>query len=341
MLPPIRVTPTEESQEFAKKLTAELQGILQFMLMGNPVELTPFEAFSMPIPTYLKAYKKKSILVTIDIEGKEDDKIYVFFEFNSAIVLGSYLRQHPELVIKTKLEAQEFPDIAEDAFGEIGNQFTGALDRSVRHLSNAELHLIMDFKKNIFPDEQISEEFFIPKKEYIVWLSTLTLEPWSKEKLTMLIPQPIFENIIGQRVTYVGLIPERVALFTWDKAFGKLVKDQVESRYCEIHLKDDLSDMVHSSKEMKYSIMVIDLESIAIPLPHDIDMFIKRFVKAGGQSSKRMWVSMQNANPETVANLTEAGLKGVTNADSKKELANWIKTQVKEIRAAKEEAKGK
>lgn len=329
MLKPIRVTPTEQSQEFAFKLTSELETILQFMLMGNPCELTPFEAFSMPISTYLQAYRKKSVLITVDIEGSETDKIYIFFEFTSAIVLGCYLRQQPELVIKAKVKSQEFPGIAQDAFGEIGNQFTGALDRSIRHLSNAELHLVMDFEKNIFPDEKIAEDFFIKRKEYIVWVSTLTLEPYSKEKLTMLIPQNVFEKIIGQRITLVGLIPQKVAFYSHDKEFAKYVKENVESRYCFVDIQDDLGDIVHCAKSSEYSIVVLDFPEVSLPVPHDIDMFIKRILKTNFQNSKKVWVSVQNATPSSVDALQFAGLRSASLADAKKDLIPWINNTVK------------
>ena len=334
MLPPIRITPTKQNQELSQRLATELENILQLILMGNSITLAPFEAFSMPIATYLRVYKKKSVIVNIDIENKPNDKIYMFFEFNSAIVLGSYLRQQSESVIKSKIESQEFLNITADAFDEISNQFTGALDRSIRHLSSTNLHLVMNFEKNLFPDDKISEEFFISKKEYIVWLSTLTLEPYTKEKLTILIPQPIFENVVGQRITYVDLIPEHVALYSPSSNFAKMVKGKIESRYCEVDIIASLEDIIRSAEQMKHSILAIDFGVVAMPLPPRIDIFFQHFIKTGAQNSKRTWIYIQGAdlNPRTA--LTAIGLTemaGVTIADSREDLAPWLQMQIKKL----------
>lgn len=335
MLKPIRVLPSEQSDEFSLKLKNELQKILQFVVMGNPVELTPFDAFSMPIDTYLQAYQKRSVLLTIDIEGRDEDKIYVFFEFNSAIVLGCYLRQQPELVIKSKIQTQEFPKIAEDAFGEIGNQFTGALDRSIRHLSNADLHLVMDFKKNIFPDQKITEKFFIQKREYIVWISTLALPPYSKEKLTMLIPHSIFQKIVGQRIRLVGITPTKVAFYSWDKEFSELLKGRAESRFCELTVVEDIEDIIHCAKDENHSLIALDFPDLDAPLPMKLELFVKRLIKTNALVKKRVWVSLKVPKPEVIAAFHAIGVHQVTTADAKKELANWINQQIQELRGEK------
>lgn len=331
MLKPIRVLPSDVIDIFSANLAVELTNTLKFILMGYPVELTPFEAYSMPIDTFFDTYKKKSVMLKVDVEGVDDQRIHSFFEFNTAIVLGCLMRQMQDSMIQGMLTSQSFSGPVPDAFGEIGNQFTGTLDRVLRNLSRDPIHLILDFKKKVFPDETIAIEQFENKEEYIVWSSTITIQGYGKQKLMVLFPQSLFERIIGQKIRLAGIVPKKVILYSHDKNFASYLQERIQSRYFQMELAADPGDIVHLSKDPTTALICFDFGTIQFPLTHDMKIFAKRINLAKISPDIPMWFSMINPRHDICLELEANGLRGTTLADSKKELENWIRAQLKKI----------
>ena len=145
----------------------------------------------MPIESYIAAYKKKSILVKIFVEKAYVGEVYWFFEFQSAVVLGGMLRMLPAPALAEKVAKGEFDATDQDAFGEVGNQLSGILDRAFRTLTRKNIHLRMDFNKKVYPDETIKLETFLNREEYVVLLSEVNIPSQCKQKLTLLLPRSL------------------------------------------------------------------------------------------------------------------------------------------------------
>ena len=331
MLKPVRVLPSESGDDSLKRSAGDLAGTLSFILMGHHVEMTPFEAFCMPVATYLHSYKRKSVLLNIEIESDPTRKIYAFFEFNSAIIYGAIMRQLQEGLIQSKLGAGDFSGPIREAFNEIGNQFTGSLDRIVRSNTHAKAHLVLDFKKQVYPDEQIAPEHFIDNEEYVVWLSDMTIEGYPKQKLTIMFPQSFFEEMIGQRLKLQGINQRKVMLYSWDKEFAKRIAEKVYSRHFVAQLVDNYTDMVHLGKETGVALVCIDLDRVTSPIPHDIKIFAKRMQNAKIPDSVPIWVSTVNPSQDIKLELEREGLRGVNVRDAKKDLLGWIHEQLAKI----------
>ena len=324
MLKPVKIVPTELSEEFLARAASDLSGTMSFILLGHPVELSPFESFCMPVETYLKTYRRKSVLIDIQIENDETRKIYGFFDFNSAILMGGIMRQIQEGVVKAKLDSQDFSGPIRDAFGEIANQFTGSLDRILRANSHANAHLIVDFKKHIFPDEAVNPEHFIEDEEYVVWISTLTVQGFTPQKLTVLFPQSFYEQMLGQRLRLQGITQRKVLLYSWDKSFARMISDKIESRHFAVELVDTYTDLVHLSKDPNCCLICIDFGNLPSPLSHDLKIFAKRMLNAKIPDSIPFWVSMANPNQELLSEIERDGLRGTNIRDAKKDLLPWI-----------------
>lgn len=234
-------------------------------------------------------------------------------------------------MIRTKIDNQEYVGPIADAFGEIGNQFTGTLDRVLRNLSKTPLHLILDFKKRIYPDEAISIDQFNDSEEYIVWVSTITLQGYGKHKITLLMPQSLYERMIGYRVRLEGITPRKIVLWTWDPKFSQVLKEKIESRYFTVELATQPGDIVHLSKDPNCCAIAIDFNQIAFPLAHDMKILAKRLQMAKIPESIPMWISMGNPSHDICLEFENMGLRGATLADAKSNLEPWLQAQLKKV----------
>lgn len=331
MLKPVRTVPTEHSEEFLKRASADLGGTMSFILMGHSVEISPFETFAMPIDTYLQSFKRKSVLLNITIEGDSTRRIYAFFEFNSAIILGGIMRQLQESLIKTKVDSQDFSGPVRDAFNEIGNQFAGSLDRILRNNTHANAHLMLDFNKHIYPDEAINPDHFIDNEEYVVWIANIAVQGYPKHKLTVLFPQSFYDKVQGQKVQLQGIQPKKVMVYSWDKDFARRIANNVDSRHFTVQITNGYDDMVHLSKDPHCALICIDFDKLPSPLPHDLKIFAKRMQNAKIPDSIPIWVSITNPGHDTRKELEDAGLRGVNMRDAKKDMQNWILEQIAKI----------
>lgn len=331
MLKPVRIVETDHNNQLLKFAAREFATTLSFILMGPQVEVSNFDAFCMPIATYLQSYRRKSVLLNIEIERDPNRRIYAFFEFNAAITLGGVMRQHQDATIQQKIQSGEFSGEIRDAFGEIGNQFTGALDRIVRDHTHAKAHLILDFKRHVYPDEAIALDHFIDKEEYVVWLADVTVAGYPKHKLTVLFPISFYEDMAGQRIHLQGIAPKKILLHSWDKAFAESIAKRIYSRHFVVETVDQYSDIVHRAKEPNVCIVCLDLDGLANPISHDHRIFAKRMQNAKIPDSVPFWVSMKHPDSGIGAQLELEGLRGVNMRDAKKDLLGWIQEQIGKI----------
>lgn len=331
MLKPIKIVLPETNEYFPERAATDLGGTMTFILHGHTMEIAPFEAFSMPVETYIQTYKRKSVMLKIQLEGDSSRFIYVFFEYNTAILLGCIMRQLQDSMIKEKLDRQDFEGPIRDAFTEIANQFTGSLDRILRNNTHANAHLVLDFRNHIFPNEAIDEKSFVNNEEYIVWISTATVQGHPKSKLTILFPQSFYETLIGQRVRLQGITRKKIFVYSPEKTFVASLAAKLNSRHFEIEHVEQYSDMVHLSKEPTCCMICFDFGKLASPLPHDIKIFAKRMQNAKIPDSIPMWASIAGAGPETVVELEIAGLRGTNSRNAKTELLQWLADQISKI----------
>ncbi len=154
---PVRIVSSEKIRNFNEKVRNGLEHALNFMLAnddGSKATISSFEPFLMPIETYISAYKKKSILIKLHASKAFEGELYWFFEMKTAVVLGGMLRMLPAAALQEKVEEGTFDATDQDAFGEVGNQLSGILDRAFRTLTSKDVHLRMDFNKKSTPTRQ-------------------------------------------------------------------------------------------------------------------------------------------------------------------------------------------
>lgn len=151
---PTRITGNEKMRTFNERVRNGLEHALNFMLAAESTSkftVTAFEPFLMPIESYINSYKKKSVLVKLYAEKAYEGELYWFFEIKSAIVLGGMMRMMTPSSLQERVTAAIFDETDQDAFGEVGNQLSGILDRAFRTLTNKNIHLKMDFKRRCIP----------------------------------------------------------------------------------------------------------------------------------------------------------------------------------------------
>jgi hypothetical protein len=324
---PVRIEGNEKIRSFNERVRNGLEHALNFMLAGEgpKFEIGAFEPFLMPIEAYLDAYKKKSILIKIYAEKSYKGELYWFFELKSAIVLGSLLRMLPTASLNEKLNKMNFDELDQDAFGEVGNQLCGILDRAFRTITNKDVHLRMDFKKKVFPDEVIKIESFLNEEEYVVLLCNISHQEFGTQKLTLLLPRSLYEVLLNLELDLEGIKPKLVLIHSWNPEQVEQLQSQLNTRYTKVIPLQGADDLLTKADLPGVVAAAINLKGLGFPLGHSDSIFLKRLV--GNRTLMRLpfFLTWENASQDGVKELHGMGLSGATVASLPQHCPRWVK----------------
>ena len=314
MLKPIRVSGTEKSRIFNDKLKNGLEHAINFILGTNGMEkvlISEFDLFLMPIETYLKAYKKKSILLKIFAENAFTGELYWFFELRTAITLGSLMRMMQESNIQDRLKTDVFDEMDQDSFGEIGNQLCGILDRAFRNLTSKNIHLKMDFKKSVFPNDSIQSSMFLQEEEYVVFLAGIRIPKFTDQKLTLLLPRSLYERLLNIELSLEGIAPKHLLVYSTDPARIANLEMKLTSRQVKVKSVDALDEILNNIDKYAVSAIGLEIKRPIFPLPHADTILFKRLAANPRFSRIPYFLTWPGIREEEIATLARLGLKAV------------------------------
>ena len=323
---PVRIVSNEKIRTFNEKVRNGLEHALNFILATDDTSkilFGSFEPFLMPIETYITAYKKKSILVKIVADKAFQGELYWFFEMKSAVVLGGMLRMLAPAALAEKVAKGEFDATDQDAFGEVGNQLSGILDRAFRTLTNKNVHLRMDFGKKVYPDESIKLEDFINEEEYVVLLSEVTMPGHGKQKLTLLLPRTLYEVLLNIEIELGGITPKALLVYSWDPTRIEALQSSMNSRYTKVVPVPKVDEVPGKLSTPHIAGVGIDLPALTFPLPHAESILFKRLMANRTFMRLPLFLSWKNPTPEGLKELHKIGLLGATTASLPNDFPMW------------------
>ena len=323
---PVRIIENEKIRGFNDKVKNGLEHALNFMLSSTDdqkIQISAFEPFLMPVKAYLGAYKKQSVLIKIHSDHDFKGELYWFFELRTAVILGSLLRMLPINSLEEKLKKADFDAQDQDAFGEVGNQLSGILDRAFRTLTKKNIHLRMDFKKVIYPSSEADEKSFIDEEEYVVLLASVTIPKHGSQKLTLLLPRSLYEVMLNLEVSLVGITPKLVLVHSHDEALLERMQTEMNSRYTKLIVTDQPDQLLTKLDPATISAVGIHLKKLTFPLPLQDSILMKRFASNRVLSKMPYFLTWDGAEDKTVEEIKKMGLGGATTGDFEKDFMRW------------------
>lgn len=319
-LEPVKLVESSKNRRLSNLLWQEMSKLFQFIIAPD-VYFSPFQMYMMPLDRYLQVYKKRSIMFKVKAEMKLDRHFYLFFEYDAAIILANMMRMTPASTIEEKLEKQTFNDKDKDAFGEVANQLTGCLDRLMREFLTENIHLVMDFEKNIYPDEKIKASSFESDREYAVLLSELKIPGFGKTKVTILIPQGLFEDIIVSPIELQGITPRYVVFYSHDDALRSRLEQDMRTRFTRLLTAAKPDEAIDLIRGNDVTCVGFDFDEINAPLDQGMKILVKRILTA--VRDLPLVVFMKKPNPVVAKALMEEGIKGVSINPAEKVFRKW------------------
>lgn len=323
---PVRIIENEKIRDFNEKVRNGLEHALNFMLSGSEegkVQISFFEPFLMPIETYVHAYKKQSVMIKIYSENDFKGELYWFFELKTAVVLGALMRMIPLSSLEEKLQRNDFDATDQDAFGEVGNQLAGILDRAFRTLTRKNIHLRMDFKKAIYPSESVGLSSFRQEEEYVVLLTTVTIPKHGGQKLTLLLPRSLYEVMLNLEIKLEGINPKSVLIYTPDENLRDKLQLEMNSRYTKVTAALEADEILKMAEQPGVAAVGIELNKMTFPLQHQDTIFLKRL--ASNRTFVRLpyFLTWQGATEQQVQEVVKLGLVGATTGEFSKDFSRW------------------
>jgi|GEM_PF-4501850 len=335
---PVRIVTNDKIRTFNEKVRNGLEHALNFMLATDAagrITIGPFDPFLMPIETYISAYKKKSILIKLHAGRAFEGELYWFFEMKTAVVLGGMLRLLPAAALQEKVDEGTFDAMDQDAFGEVGNQLSGILDRAFRTLTSKDVHLKMDFDKKIYPDEVIRVESFVNKEEYVVFLSSITVPGQGNQKLTLLMPRTLYEVLLNLEVELDGISPKVLLLYSWNPERVEKLQMEMNSRYTKVIPVANPEDVLTKLDTPGLVGIGLDMKPLTFPLAHQDNILFKRMIANRSFTRMPYFLTWDSATDQGVAELTKLGIAGATKAPLNTKFAEWAQSFTKDPSKAK------
>lgn len=328
---PVRIVSNEKIRTFNDKVRFGLEHALNFMMASDEkITIGTMEPFLMPIEAYVSAYKKQSILIKIHAENSFSGELYWFFELNSAIVLGCMMRMMTPSAVEERLAAKTFDASDQDAFGEVGNQLCGILDRAFRTLTKKNIHLRMDFERKVYPEEAIKTSTFLNKEEYVVLLSSVTIPSRGTQKLTLLLPRSLYEVLLNMELALEGIHPKIVLVYTWDEEFKEKIQTEINSRYRKVLIANEADDIFTMVDKERVAAVGIHLKNVGTPFSMQESIWMKRLAGNRTLSKLPYFLTWQNINPQSHLEADRLGLKGASTGSFQDNFLNWVNSIVVE-----------
>ncbi len=331
---PVRINGNEKIRIFNEKVRKGLEHALNFMLgteNENKVQFGAFEPFLMPIESFIQSYKKKSIFIRLFAESAYQGELYWFFEMKTAVMLGGMLRMLPPAALEEKVGKNEFDASDQDAFGEIGNQLSGILDRAFRTLTNKNIHLRMEFKKIIYPDEADKVDKFHNAEEYVVLLSNITIAGNAAQKITLMIPRSLYEVLLNLEIELEGIKPKALLVHSWNTERMEEIRSVMNSRYIKVTPLEQLEDLFSKLDIPNLSAIALDLKTLSFPLGPQDFLFFKRVLSHRAFTRIPLFLSWGNSTDEGVKELIKMGLIGATKMSLAADFPKWAQAFTKKI----------
>ena len=323
---PARIVGNDRIRTFNEKVRNGLEHALNFMLSTNDdskIQISTFDTFMMPIEAYIGAYRKKSVMIKIHAEKDFVGELYWFFELRTAIVMGSLMRMMTPASFEDKLKAETFDASDQDAFGEVGNQLCGILDRAFRTLTSKNIHLRMDFNKRVYPDESIQISSFANHEEYVVLLSTVTVPTFGTQKLTLLLPRTLYETMLNLEVALDGITQKVVVVHSWDPVRIEKIQAALNSRYVKVVPVERADDVLTAADLPGVAAVALDVKPFQFPLAHQDMIFCKRLVAQRNLMRMPYFLTWDGVNAAGQAELKKIGLLGVNLGSLEKDFVGW------------------
>jgi hypothetical protein len=323
---PVRILETEKIRGFNERVVNGLEHALNFMLGSEEdkkIEITNFEPFLMPVEAYLAAYKKQSVMIKIHSDKDYQGELYWFFEMKSAVVLGAQMRMMLPATIDEKLAKGTFDAADQDAFGELGNQLCGILDRAFRTLTRKDIHLRMDFEKKVYPHESIQVSSFRNEEEYVVLLANLKIPRYGNQKLTLLLPRSLYEVMLNLEVSLEGIKPKKLVLYTHQEALRESLQSKLNSRYTKVVCVQEPDELFKAIEGSDVAAAGIDLKPVSFPLSHQDSIFFKRLASNRLLAKLPYFLSWEKATEAEIKQINDLGLQRATTVPLRVGFAHW------------------
>ncbi|MCO5143557.1 MAG: hypothetical protein M9962_10750 [Oligoflexia bacterium] len=323
---PVRIISTEKIRSFNDKVRNGLEHALNFMLAteDSKIEISQFEPFLMPVEAYLKAYKKKSIMIKIYCGRAYVGELYWFFELNSAIILGSLLRMLPISALEEKLRDPVFDATDQDAFGEVGNQLCGILDRAFRTLTKKDIHLKMDFNKAVYPDEALELKTFKNHEEYVVLLCDIKIPKQPTQKLTLLLPRSLYEVMLNIEISLEGIDPKLVLIHSQNEERMEQIQTSLNNRYTKVIAVSAVDEIITKIDQPRIAAVGIELPKLNFPLSVQDSILLKRLAANRALSKLPSFITWEGASIVNIEEVKKLGLAGVTEGSFSEDFARWV-----------------
>lgn len=328
---PIKIVENEKVRGFNDKVKNGLEHALNFMLgttEETKIQISHFEPFLMPVESYLQAYKKQSVLIRIYSDKDFDGELYWFFEIKTAVILGSLLRLLPQSALDEKLAKADFDAQDQDAFGEVGNQLCGILDRAFRTITKKNIHLRMDFNKVIYPSPSVEVGFFSGKEEFVVLLAVVTIPKQGSQKLTLLLPRSLYEVMLNLEISLQGITPKKILLYSWNESLSEKIQTQLNTRYTKANAVQAPEEILTNLDDPNLAAVGIHLKSLNFPLSLQDSILLKRMGGNRILSKIPSFFTWDGATEKNVEELKKLGLNGATPGQFEANFVNWVSTLV-------------
>lgn len=329
---PVRIVLTEKIRGFNDRVVNGLAHALNFMLGADDdkrIEISEFEPFLMPLEAYLAAYKKQSVMIKIHSDKDYQGELYWFFEMKSAVVLGAQMRMMLPATIDEKLAKGIFDAADQDAFGELGNQLCGILDRAFRTLTRKDIHLRMDFEKKVYPHESIQLGSFRNDEEYVVLLTNVKIPIYGSQKLTLLLPRSLYEVMLNLEVSLEGITPQKLVVYSHQEELREKLQSQLNSRHVKVVCVEEPDELFKAIEGPEVAAVGIDLKPVSFPLSHQDSIFFKRLASNRLLTRLPYFLSWEKATPDEVKQIVELGLTKATTMPVRAGFAHWAQSHLK------------
>lgn len=323
---PVRIIETLKIRDFNEKVRNGLEHALNFMLGTEDakIQISYFDPFLMPVETYLHAYRKQSVMIKIHSERAYQGELYWFFELRTAILLGGLLRMVPVASLEEKLKNGIYDAVDQDAFGEVGNQLCGILDRAFRSLTRKDIHLRMDFDKKVYPHEAIKPETFNRREEYVVLLAAVTVPKQGSQKVTLLVPRSLYEVMLNLELSLEGIQTRNVLLFSHDEARREAIQTSLLSRRTKVLAPAAVEEVLTLVDTPGTAAVGIDLKRPDFPLQHQDMILFKRLASNRTLTRLPYFLTWDGATEAEVAEVKKLGLTGATTGSFAEKFPVWV-----------------
>lgn len=329
---PVRIVGNEKIRTFNEKVRNGLEHALNFMLGTDgaaKISIGAFDPFLMPIETYISSYKKKSILIKLQAKKAFEGELYWFFEMRTAVMLGGMLRLLPASALQEKVAQGTFDATDQDAFGEVGNQLSGILDRAFRTLTSKDIHLRMDFNKKVYPDEAIEMSSFLNHEEYVVLLCNIAIPEQPAQKLTLLLPRTLYEVLLNLEIQLDGITPKNLLIYSWSPERLEKIQMALNSRYIKVVPLEAVDDALLKMEQMNVTAVGLDVKPLTFPLAHQDNILFKRLLSNRNFIRLPSFVTWDNATDEGVQVLQRMGFAGATKSPLLTGFTPWLQAFLK------------